>query len=113
MSWLGAWRNQYGSTVTITSERDGHVSGSFRTAIKSSPYYGVDVPLAGVHSGSTIAFASGLGDGGNSVVSYTGKLQDGVMETLWFMVAGEQQWWNAITANHDTFERVDEASDTS
>jgi hypothetical protein len=109
MSWLGTWRNQYGSTVRITSEDHGRVSGSFRTAIESSPYYGFDVPLTGVHSGSAIAFVSGLGDDGNSVVSYTGKLQNGVMESLWFVVSGEQDWWKAITTNHDSFERVDES----
>jgi Avidin family len=82
MSWLGTWRNRYGSTVTITSDGDGRVGGSFRTAIESSPYYGLDVPLTGVHSGSVISFGSGLGDDGNSVVSCTGKLRDGVVETL-------------------------------
>jgi hypothetical protein len=99
MTWLGARRNQYGSTVTIASEKDGSVSGSFRTAIESSPYYGLEgleVPLTGVHSGSAIAFVSGLGDDGNSAVSYTGRLQDGVMETLWFVVAGEEHRWKAI-----------------
>jgi Avidin family len=107
MSWVGTWRNQYGSTVTITSEEDGRISGSFRTAIESSPYSGAEVPVTGAHSGSTIAFVAGLGPQGNSVVSYTGKLQDGVMETLWFVVVGEQHWWRSVITNHDTFKRVD------
>jgi hypothetical protein len=107
MSWLGTWRNQYGSIVTFTSEEDGRVAGSFSTAIQSSPYYGAVVPLTGVHSGVAIAFVSGLGEGGNSVVSYTGNLQDGVLETLWFVVAGDRHWWESVTTNHDSFERVD------
>lgn len=100
------WRNQFGSTVTITSEEGGTVIGTFRTAIESSPFYGADVPLTGVHSRSAIAFVSGLGDAGNSVVSYPGKLQDGLMEALWFVVAGEEHWWKSVITNHDTFERV-------
>ena len=41
------------------------------------------------------------------VVSYTGKLQNDLLETLWFVAAGDEDWWKSMLTNHDTLERVD------
>ena len=106
MSWLGTWRNQYGSTVTITGEAGGRIEGSFRTAIESSPFFGSEVSIAGAHSGPAITFGCAADGDANVVVSYTGKLQDDRMETLWFVADGDQHWWKSVVTNHDTFERV-------
>ena len=75
----------------------------------------------GVHRGNCINFASvGTGPAGDMIVSYTGLLRDGKMETMWFYAADgaivaadegepgalkELSWWKAITTNADTFER--------
>ena len=121
MSWLGVWKNQYSSLVTITSEAEGRIEGSFKTALKDSAFYGQEVPVVGVWQGNCISFASvGRGPAGDMVVSYTGLLRDGRMETLWFFAADaalgaagagapaqakELGWWRAVTINADTFER--------
>jgi hypothetical protein len=107
MRWIGTWRNQYGSTVAITSDEDGRVEGWFRTAISTSPFAGSDVPITGTHRGTAIAFVCGTDSDAEVVVSYTGKLENGRMETLWFVVAGKSEWWTSVTTNHDTFEHVD------
>jgi hypothetical protein len=107
--WTGVWRNQHGSTVTITATDGGRIEGLFRTALGSSPFAGRDAPVTGVVDGSAIAFVCAAGDAGDSagtVVSYTGKLEDGRMETLWFVVTGDRPWWSAVLTNHDTFERL-------
>jgi hypothetical protein len=107
MNWIGTWRNQYGSVVTITSATEGRLGGTFRTAIKSSPFFGADVDIAGVYAGVTICFSSAVGVRDGYVVSYTGKLENDRLEKMWFVVAGEQDWWASVTTNHDTFERVE------
>lgn len=122
MSWIGVWKNQFGSVVEIASEANGRIEGSFRTALKDSAFYGQTVPLVGVHKGNCINLASaGTGPAGDVVVSYTGLLRDGRMETLWFVAtdralgaaregapaeSSQTNWWRAMTINADTFERV-------
>ncbi len=122
MSWIGKWQNQFGSIVDITGEADGRIEGSFRTALKDSGFYGQTVPIVGFHQGNCIGFVSvGSSSAGDRVVSYTGLLRHGKMETAWFVVADQNlgaskegepakleqlNWWRAVTTNVDTFERV-------
>jgi avidin family protein len=122
MSWTGKWRNQFGSIVDITSDANGRIEGSFRTALEDSGFYGQTVPILGFHQGNCIGFVSvGSSPTGDRVVSYTGLLRHGKMETSWLVVAdqglsasreGEParlqplNWWRAVTTNVDTFERV-------
>ena len=47
MSWLGKWKNQFGSLVEVTSEADGRIEGTFRTALKDSGFFGETVPIVG------------------------------------------------------------------
>ena len=123
MSWKGTWRNQYGSTVTITQEENGEVRGIFRTALLDSAFYGQEAPILGLCRGDLITFAaSGRGSAGDVVVSYTGMLRDSHMETVWSFIAdgtltatgegapasiSKTNWWRAVVTNVDTFERVD------
>jgi hypothetical protein len=110
-----------GSMVQITNEENGRIEGTFRTALEDSGFYGQDVPILGVHRGDCIGFsAAGGGEADEMVVSYTGLLRDGKMETLWFVVADTSltarregapaerkklNWWRSATINSDTFER--------
>jgi hypothetical protein len=121
VSWVGKWKNQFGSIVTVTSDADGCIEGTFVTALKDSAFYGEIVAIKGVHRGNCISFTSvGGSASGDHVVSYTGLLRDGKMETAWFMVSDQaisaakegeaavlQQlnWWRAVSTNFDTFER--------
>jgi hypothetical protein len=79
-------------------------------------------PILGAHRGNCIGFSSaGSSEAGDRVVSYTGLLRNGRMETLWFVVAdttltaakeGEPaqikrlNWWRAASISADTFERA-------
>ena len=123
MSWLGTWKNQFGSSLEITDESNGRLEGTFRTALPDSGFYGQTVPIAGVHRGNCIAFSSaGSSPSGDRVVTYAGLLRDGKLETAWFVVSdmsltaskqGEPaelkpvNWWRAVSTNVDTFERTD------
>lgn len=122
MTWVGTWRNQYGSVLEITSEANGRIEGSFRTALKDSSLYGQQPAIVGVHQGDLISFAvAGGAPHGQIVVGYTGLLRNGRMETLWHLAASEKltadaegapgrreslDWWRAITTSADTFERI-------
>jgi hypothetical protein len=122
MGWIGTWKNQYGSTVEITDESDHKIAGVFRTALDDSGFRGQAIPVFGVHQGDCISFAGGgVTPAGDGLVSYTGLLRDGKMETLWYVVADSAlgassegvpavrtrlPWWRAISTNADTFERV-------
>jgi hypothetical protein len=122
MTWLGRWRNQYGSILTITDDTDHRITGTFRTALEDSGFYGQDIPVVGFHQGNCIGLAAGgKAKAGDAVVTYTGLLRNGKIETLWFVAAdaalsaakeGEPatakklNWWRAMTTSADTFERV-------
>lgn len=122
MSWLGTWRNQYGSVVEITDEADHAIKGVFRTALKDSGFYGQDIAVTGVHRGDCISFVgAGTTPAGDMVVSYTGLLRDGRMETLWYVAADstlsascegapaelrKSPWWRAMMTGADAFERL-------
>jgi len=121
MSWIGTWRNQYGSIVHITDDADNRIAGTFRTALEDSGLFGQEVAIVGVHQGDCISFVcSGITKAGDMAVSYTGLLRDGKMETHWFVVADSAlkasapgapgkieklSWWRSITTGADTFER--------
>ena len=123
MSWLGKWKNQFGSLLEITDESNGRLEGTFRTALRDSGFYGQTVQIVGVHRGNCIAFSSvGGSPSGDRVVSYAGLLRNGKLETAWFVVSdmsltasreGEPaelkplNWWRAVSTNVDTFERTE------
>jgi hypothetical protein len=122
MTWKGRWRNQYGSIVDITEDANGRITGTFKTALKDSGFYGQEVPIIGIHQGDCVSFvAGGKTAAGDAAVSYTGLLRDGKMETVWLVVADSAikaaaegmpgkieklTWWRSINTNADTFERV-------
>ena len=119
--WKGKWRNQYGSVLEITDDSNNRIVGTFRTALDDSGFRGQIIAMLGVHQGDCISVAGGgRTAAGDAVVSYTGLLRDGKMETLWFVVAdaaikaavGEPgrieklSWWRSMTTSADTFERM-------
>jgi hypothetical protein len=122
MGWIGTWKNQYGSTVEITDDSDNRIVGVFRTALDDSGFYGQTIPVFGVHQGDCISFAGGgVTPAGDAVVSYTGLLRDGKMETLWYVIADaalkaakegapavrtKLPWWRSVSTSADTFVRV-------
>ncbi|HZP75083.1 MAG TPA: avidin/streptavidin family protein [Pseudolabrys sp.] len=118
MQWIGTWRNQYGSLLTIAQAADHRLAGTFRTALPDSGFYGQDVPVTGLYQGDCIRFAfAHTGAKGGAIASFTGLVRDGKIETIWHVVAdpGSQpgaakasvrDWAHAVMTNADTFERV-------
>jgi avidin family protein len=122
MDWKGKWRNQYGSIVSIVEDANHRISGTFKTALKDSGFYGQEIPVVGLHQGYCISFVgAGQTAAGDAAVSYTGLLREGKMETMWFVVAdsaikapregspGKREklnWWRSISTSADTFERI-------
>lgn len=113
-SWLGVWKNQYGSELNITSEQDGRVTGTFTSAVDTS--FKGETPVSGFYTNELIALAVGSSQG-YKIVTYTGILRYGRMETLWHVAvndkpvpgsAGETRQtgiWEAFVTGADTFER--------
>ena len=122
MTWLGKWQNQYGSVLEITDESNNRIVGKFRTALPDSGFYGQEIDIVGIHYGDCIGLAAGgAATTGDMVVTYTGMLRQGRLETLWYVVsdaslsasregepaeAHKLNWWRAVTTNADTFERI-------
>src|ERR1700755_873340 len=122
MSWLGKWKNQFGSIVEITGEANERFEGTFRTALKDSGFWGQPLPIVGACKGNCIGFSSvSSSPSGDRVVSYTGLLREGKMETAWFVISdqtltadkedepahlNQTNWWRAVSTNYDTFERI-------
>ena len=115
MNWIGTWHNQYGSSLQITDDAGGKISGTFRTALSDSSFFGYELPIVGVHKGNCISFAFVGGAHGDAVCSFTGLLRDGHLQTLWHVVSdvrasanGEKtRWPHAAMTNADTFKRVE------
>ncbi|WP_235977048.1 avidin/streptavidin family protein [Bradyrhizobium archetypum] len=59
MTWKGKWRNQYGSIVDITDDANRRISGTFKTALRDSGFYGQEIPIVGIHQGDCISFVAG------------------------------------------------------
>ncbi|MFB4301500.1 avidin/streptavidin family protein [Actinomadura sp. NTSP31] len=122
VSWVGTWRNQYGSTLVVTDDAGGRLQGTFRTALGDSAFAGEDVEITGLHVGACAHFAFGRsGPQGDSVASFTGLLRDGRLETVWHVVSDSAvkppapgrppeliklPWAHAALTNADTFTRV-------
>ncbi len=121
-TWVGEWRNQYGSTLTIADDADGRLQGTFRTALGDSGFAGEDAEITGIHRGECIQFAfSRSGPTGDTIASFTGLLREGRIETLWHVISDSAvkspqpgqppqliklPWAHAALTNADTFERV-------
>jgi hypothetical protein len=122
VSWVGTWRNQYGSTLVVTDDGGGRLQGTFRTALGDSAFAGESVEVRGMHAGECVHFAfCRSGPPGDAIASFTGLLRDGLMETLWHVVSDtavkspapgrpperiKLPWAHAVMTNADTFRRV-------
>lgn len=120
--WAGEWRNQYGSTLTITDDAGNRIRGTFRTALDDSAFAGEAVEITGMHVGACVQFAFGRsGPTGEAIASFTGLLRAGRLETLWHVVSDSAvkppgpgrppeliklPWAHAALTNADTFQRV-------
>lgn len=119
MTWIGTWKNQYGSALTITDDAQGRIVGTFRTALEDSSFFGKEVAVLGVHRGDCINFAfAAMGPAGDSLASFSGLRRNGKIETIWLVVSDgvatsggstkieKRVWPHAVMTNADTFERV-------
>lgn len=107
MQWIGIWKNQYGSTLRITHEDANQIAGTFETALRDSSFFGDVRPVVGVHTGNCISFAFCTSDtAGGAVATFSGRLEDGTLQTVWHVVANKPSWPHAVMTNADTFERA-------
>ncbi|MBW8745490.1 MAG: hypothetical protein JF628_14340 [Sphingomonas sp.] len=94
--------------LSLQPEADGLLAGTFDTALEDSIFFGTPLRIAGVHSGAGLAFSFGLErDGVATVCSFTGRLDEGRIETVWHVVTAGKPWPHAIMTNADRFERLD------
>ena len=118
MAWVGVWKNQYGSTLTVADDADGKIVGTFRTALRDSGFYGKEIAVSGIHLGDCINFAfAAATESGDLLCSFSGLLRDGRIETVWHVLADgrreedgrmtKRNWPHAVMTNADTFTRVE------
>jgi hypothetical protein len=89
MTWLGKWRNQYGSILEIISDSNHRISETFKTTLKDSAFHGQEFPMCGAHQGECI----GLSAAGCTPEGAAAKLE-------------KLGCCRAITSGSDTLERV-------
>lgn len=119
MTWIGTWKNQYGSVFVITDDTEGRIAGTFRTALKDSSFLAMRVAVSGIHRGDCINFAfATTGHAGDSLASFTGLRRNDKIATMWFVVSDgvvasssppkieKRSWSHAVMTNADTFERI-------
>lgn len=92
MGISGDYVNQSGSKMTISTDKDGKVTGTYTTALGCG--VGVARPLRGWVNGKAITFSVHFGDC-NSVTSWVGHVtDDGSLDTLWTLARGGESAWN-------------------
>jgi len=102
-TWIGSWKNQYGSQLTIEDINNGQIRGHFQSAVdKSIPAS----PISGICTGDLIIISVAGDKEGEKLAAWTGMLKDGRIETLWHVVMGGKGVWEAFLTGADTFSRV-------
>ena len=123
MSWIGQWKNEYGSILHITDDNEGAVKGTFHSALEDSVFAGQEAKVTGLHQGICIQFAfAHAGPIGDTIASFTGLMRDGKLKTVWHVVSDRAMksphpglaqkniqlpWAHAVQTNFDTFELID------
>jgi hypothetical protein len=83
------WKNQRGSTMVLTNDGKGNLTGTYKTAVGCKP--GVPRKLFGTINGSAITFIVNWEDCG-SVTAWTGHFDDRTnpkqIQTLWLLSIG-------------------------
>lgn len=103
-AWIGNWKNQYGSHLTIESVDNGQIKGSFRSAVdKSIPAS----PISGICTENLIIISLSGTKEGEKLAAWTGILQDDRIETLWHVVMGGKCIWEAFLTGADTFSKIE------
>jgi len=118
--WKGQWRNEYGSLLVITDDRDNTLRGTFETALGDSAFAGASLPIQGLHRGPCAHFAFVAPGDIASICSFTGLLREGRLHAAWHVVSDEAvkpprpgapaerltlPWAHAVLTNSDTFVR--------
>ena len=102
-SFIGSWKNQYGSQLSIENDDNGHIKGSFRSAVdKSIPA----TPVDGLCTGNLIVIIAPSEKEGEKIAAWTGILRDDRIETLWHVAAGSKGTWEAFLTGADIFTRI-------
>lgn len=113
MHWLGQWRNQNGSILTIDQVVGSHIVGTFISK-KGRAVKGETYPVQGTVNDELIGFVVDFGSVG-SLVNFSGRLaEDGSLHTLWILARNfaddektrKSQPWNSFIVNSDVFERI-------
>lgn len=111
------FRNQRGSTLSITKQQTGNnagtITGTFSSAVASKDcqqMIGKPVPVTGVYNGNAIAFSINYPQC-NTVVGMVGNFNgSNTIETIWIdnnQGSNTQgQDWDTRVIGHDEFQRV-------
>lgn len=119
MDISGTWYNELGSTMSITANSDGSLSGTYCSAVGDARYeyslsgrYDTAPASGGLSAGWTVAWLNSYGNA-HSTTSWTGQYQtdpnsgNEEIYTFWFLVSESppSQDWSATNVGQDTFTR--------
>ncbi len=98
----GTWVNELGSTMQLTLDPSGNLTGTYRSAVgDTSPY-----PLIGMAAATALVFTVSFTASG-SITAWAGHYDEatGSIEVLWHLVTQPDQGelWSSTTAGFDKF----------
>ena len=105
----GTSRNQDGSEVVLDDTSVGRLSGTFWTAVDSSPLTAC-TPKGRVCTKEQRWPSCVQPAVATSLCPPPESSMNGQLETLWSDVDGSAFWWTSMTISHDTFSRSTLAS---
>lgn len=112
----GVWENQNGSTLELTEDEDGRLSGWFASK-KGRAVMGKRFPVSGCRNGGVASFHVSWHDNEqnvHSITSFSGRLIGDQLHTVWVLARefedAEQEQptgaWNAFLTNADVFTKI-------
>lgn len=114
VNFTGKWKNDLGSTMEISVNVNGTVTGKYKTAV-GQPDNFEEFDLIGYASGDLISFTANFGKYG-SITSWTGqhtiKNENEVIFTMWHMAVNvedadeNKKLWGSVWSGYNNFERA-------
>ncbi|WP_133407674.1 avidin/streptavidin family protein [Parashewanella tropica] len=107
---IGTWKNEHGSTLTITQTENDDFTGTFKTAVADTKScIGYPIPFKGSSNGNALAISMSLEDCGSpttiAMVGSVGK-ENKTLDTIYLVQSNGVDTWKARVTGHDLYQKI-------
>ncbi len=110
MDFSGKWKNTRGSVLEIKQDKEGNITGTFKTAVASTKKcIGYPAPIKGFVNGNAIALTIDMkGCGSPTVLSQIGLLDEETnqIQTTSLILKRGNDEWNSKNLCNDTYTKM-------